>query len=467
MGVVGDNALAQQNQKFLRRFFQKAASFFSRGKGCPVTQTLFFRHALLPAGWASNVRFEIADGRIAVLETAAPAGGEVHDIALPAMPNLHSHAFQRALAGRMETRGTAEESVWAWRDMVDHAALRLDPDDVETIATLAFIEMLEGGFGAVAEFHVLHHAPDGRRYDDIAEMAARLAAAAATAGISLTLFPVFYAHGGFGGLPPRPAQRRLLNDLAAYESILQRCEKLAPVGIAAHSLRAVTLQELDALTRLAQNRLVHIHIAEQGAEVEDCLAWSGQRPVDLLFRHAKVGPNWCLVHATQADAAERQKIAASGAVVGLCPVTEADRGDGIFPAAKFSGAYGIGSDSNLLIGAGDELRMLEYAQRLTSRRRNMLANDAHPATATALYLRAVAGGAQALGLSAALEAGAPANIVTLRGAEPDIALAQMVFCRGPIDTVWVQGQKRVTGGHHPLAAQARRKFSRVVKKFLG
>ena len=429
-------------------------------------ETLFFRHALLPAGWTENVRLEIAAGRIAVLESAAPAGGEIHDIALPAMPNLHSHAYQRALAGRMEARGTTQDSDWAWRDMVDHAALHLDPDDVEAIATLAFIEMLESGFGSVAEFHVLHHAPDGRPYDDIAEMAARLAAAASAAGIFLVLLPVFYAHGGFGGQAPRPAQRRFLNDLAAYETLMQRCERLAPLGIAAHSLRAVTLQELATLTRLAQNRLVHIPIAEQSAEVEDCLAWSGQRPVDLLFRHESVGANWCLVHATQADAAERQKIAASGAVVGLCPVTEADRGDGVFPAAKFSGAYGIGSDSNLLIGVGDELRMLEYAQRLTARRRNMLANDVHPATATALYLRALAGGAQALGLSATIEAGAPANIVTLRGGEPDIALARTVFCRSPVDTVWVHGQKRVTGGHHPLAAQARRKFNTVVKKLV-
>jgi formiminoglutamate deiminase len=421
---------------------------------------------LLPTGWTENVRLDIAAGHIAVVESAAPPGGEIHDIALPAMPNLHSHAFQRALAGRMEARGTTQDSVWAWRDMVDHAALRLDPDDVEAIATLAFIEMLEGGFGSVAEFHVLHHAPDGRPYDDIAEMAARLAAAAAAAGIFLVLLPVFYAHGGFGGQAPRPAQRRFLNDLATYETLMQRCERLAPLGIALQSLRAVTLPELAALTRLAQNRLVHIPIAEQSAEVEDCLAWSGQRPVDLLFRHANVGANWCLVHATQADTAERQKIAASGAVVGLCPVTEADRGDGVFPAAKFAGAYGIGSDSNLLIGVGDELRMLEYAQRLTARRRNMLANDVHPATVTALYLRALAGGAQALGLSATLEAGAPANIVTLRGDEPDIALARMVFCRGPIDTVWVHGQKRVTGGHHPLAAQARRKFNTVLKKLV-
>ena len=437
-----------------------------RKKGFPVTQTLFFRHALLPEGWARNVRLEIAEGHIAALEIAAPGGGETHDIALPAMPNLHSYAFQRAMAGHTETRGTQEDSFWTWREMMYRVALRLDPDDVEAIATLAFIEMLEGGFGAVAEFHTLHHAPDGRPYGNIAEMAARLAAAAATAGIFLVLLPVFYAHDGFGGQAPRPVQRRFVNDLAAYETLVQRCEKLAPVGIAPHSLRAVTLQELAALSRLAENRLVHIHIAERSAEVEDCLAWSGQRPVDLLFRHAPVGKNWCLVHATQADAAERQKIAASGAVVGLCPVTEADLGDGIFPAAKFSGAYGVGSDSNVLIGVGEELRLLEYSQRLVSRRRNVLASASHSATATALYLEAAAGGAQALGISAALTAGAPANIVTLRGAEPDIALAQMVFCRSPIDTVWVHGLKRISGGHHLLAAQARRKFNAVLKKLV-
>ncbi len=431
-----------------------------------MAQNVFFRHALLPSGWAANVRIAIEDGRIATVETDAAPEGDIHDIALPAMPNLHSHTFQRAMAGLTETRGASEDSFWTWRDVMYRFALRMDPDDVETVATLAFIEMLETGFGAVAEFHYLHHAPDGRPYGDIAEMATRIAAAANTAGIDLLLLPAFYAHGGFGGQAPTSAQRRFLNDLDSYTKLFMRCKQLAATGIAPHSLRAVTLDELAALIRLAENRPFHIHIAEQIAEVEDCLAWSGQRPVDLLFRHAAVGKNWCLVHATQADAAERQKIAASGAVVGLCPVTEADLGDGIFPAAKFTGGYGIGSDSNLLIGVAEELRMLEYSQRLTARRRNVLANDTERATATALYRRALAGGAQALGMQAALSPGAPANIVTLCGAAPDIALAQWVFCRRKIDAVWVRGRQRVTAGRHHAAARYQEKFDAVVKKLV-
>ena len=425
-------------------------------------QKLFFRHALLPTGWAADVLITTADGRIAALETGAAPEGAAHAIALPGLPNLHSHSFQRGLSGLTESRGDSTDSFWSWRELMYRFALRMSPDDVEAVATQAFIEMLEGGFTAVAEFHYLHHAPDGSPYDNVAEMASRIAAAAVTAGIDLRLLPVFYAHAGFGGKPPAPAQRRFVNSLDSYAKLLEACTKFSATGVAPHSLRAVTPEELSSLARLAGEEPLHIHIAEQTAEVDDCLAFSGLRPVEFLLRHADVQRNWCLVHATHADAAERAAIAAAGAVIGLCPITEANLGDGIFPAHDYPGAWGIGSDSNVLISAAEELRMLEYSQRLLTRQRNVLAS------ATAMVQRAVSGGAQAMGRAAGLTLGAPANIVSLVGDSPDIALARSVFsARAPvIGDVWVRGEKRVCNGRHPLAAQSQTRFDATVRKLL-
>jgi formimidoylglutamate deiminase len=434
-----------------------------------VGEELFFRHALLPKGWAGNVRITVADGMITAVSSGVAPAGEQYGIALPGMPNLHSHSFQRAIAGLTESRGDTADSFWTWRDLMYRFALRMDPDDIETVATQAFVEMLEGGFSSVAEFHYLHHAPDGKPYADVAEMAVRIAAAASATGMDLTLLPVFYAHAGFGGIPPAPAQRRFVNDLESYTKIYERCARISAAGIAPHSLRAVTSEELDALADMAGHKTpLHIHIAEQTGEVSECMAWSGMRPIEWLLHHANPGRNWCLVHATHADPAERAGIAASGAVVGLCPITEANLGDGIFHTRDFSGAYGIGSDSNVLIGVAEELRMLEYSQRLFFRKRNVLANGTIRATAAAMYLNAAAGGARALGVAGGIAKGAPANIVTLAGDDPDIALAQWVFStRAPaVENVWVRGRKRVTDGRHELAELSKKRFDAVVKKLI-
>jgi formiminoglutamate deiminase len=433
-----------------------------------VSNALFFQHAWLPSGWARDVRIEVSGGRItAVTPDSVPGDAARHGIALPGMPNLHSHSFQRAISGLTEYHagGAGAENFWSWREVMYRFALRLSPEQIEAIATLAFIEMLESGFTTVAEFHYLHHAPDGAPYDNIAEMAERIAAAAQTAGISVLLLPVFYAHGGFGGAPANAGQRRFLNDLDSYERLFHACEKLAPTGVAPHSLRAVTPEELQVLTALAGERPVHIHIAEQTGEVDDCLAWCGARPIEFLLGSAPVGLNWCLVHATHATPAELAGMAAAGAVAGLCPITEANLGDGIFPAEHFNGAYGVGSDSNVLIDVMQELRMLEYSQRLGQRQRNAMAISSVPHTATALYAQALAGGAQACGLVAVLQPGAPADFLALPAApDPDIALAQAVFGnrRGVALDVWAQGVQVVTNGHHAGAERARARFERVV-----
>jgi formiminoglutamate deiminase len=429
-----------------------------------VVQTLFFQHALLPSGWAENVQISISNGFIASVTPGSAPQGERHAIGLPGMSNVHSHTFQRAIAGLTEYRGgAASDNFWTWREQMYRFGLQMNPDDVEAVATLAFVEMLEAGFCGVAEFHYLHHAPDGRPYDDIAELATRIAAAAAAAGIELLLLPVFYAHAGFGGLAPTPGQRRFINDLDGFARLLDRAKTFARIGIAPHSLRAVTPEELTAVVGMAAGGRIHIHVSEQTGEVEECLAWSGQRPIEFLLGHAPVGPDWCLIHATHADDTERGGMAARGAVVGLCPMTEANLGDGIFPAHDYPGAIGIGTDSNILISVAEELRMLEYVQRLTRRQRNVMAGGG--ATATALFTRAVSGGAQALDSVAALAPAAPANIISLAGETPDIALAKFMFCAGAgVQDVWVRGTKRVSGGQHALAASSRARFDAVVKR---
>jgi len=446
-----------------------------------VRSELFFRHALLPTGWEANLRVEIENGFIAGLTANAARSGETHAIALPGMPNLHSHTFQRAFAGLTETRGATADSFWSWREQMYRFALRMSPEDIEAVATLAFIEMLEGGFCSVAEFHYLHHDTDGGHYAEIAENSVRIAAAAATSGIDLTLLPVFYAHSGFGGLPPVSGQRRFICGLDDFEKLYGRCQEItatmpgARTGIAPHSLRAVTPEELSALIAQAGDAPFHIHIAEQTKEVADCLAWSGARPIEWLLGHAQLNPNWCLIHATHANVAEREGMAKAGAVIGLCPITEANLGDGIFHTQSFPGRIGIGSDSNVLIDTAQELRQLEYSQRLMAQSRNVLATEAAPATATALYQRAMAGGAQALGAQAGLQVGAPANIVTLDVAalgpaaeNPDSALNIAVFAaRTPaVDSVWVRGKKLVVDGRHAAADTARKNFNEVIAKLM-
>jgi formiminoglutamate deiminase len=318
---------------------------------------------------------------------------------VPGLPNLHSHAFQRAMAGLTERRGSDSDSFWTWREQMYRFVERLTPDDLEAIAAYAYMEMLEAGFTWVAEFHYLHHQPDGRPYDNIAEMSERIVAAATEAGIGLTLLPVLYRQAGFGGKPPSPAQRRFLNDRDSYARLLQTKVPGGRIGIAPHSLRAVTLDDLKWAAETWRGQPAHIHVSEQTREVEDCLAAHGRRPVDLLMDTVEVDAHWCLVHATHADAGERARIANAGAVVGLCPITEANLGDGLFDVPDFlaqDGRFGVGSDSNVRISAADELRTLEYGQRLIHRRRNVLGDPAR-STGRRLLDLALAGGRQAVG----------------------------------------------------------------------
>jgi formimidoylglutamate deiminase len=457
----------------------------ARGLQSGRATMLWFQSALTPEGWARDVRIVVADGRIARLEqgVAPQPGDERHGVVIPGLCNLHSHAFQRGMAGLAETRGPEGDNFWTWREVMYRFLDRLGPEQVEAITAQAYVEMLERGFTRVGEFHYLHHTPSGAPYANLAELAERVVAAAGETGIGMTLLPVFYAHGNFGGEPPSPGQRRFLNSTDQFARLVEAARgAIAPLhgvnlGIAPHSLRAVTPDELDSVVQLAGDGPIHIHVAEQTKEVDDCLAWSGARPVQWLLDHAAINSNWCFVHATHLTNSETTRLAHSGAVAGLCPITEANLGDGVFPAVDFLGAggvFGLGTDSNVLIDAAGELRALEYAQRLFLRSRNVLAPEAGRSTGRALFEGALAGGAQALGLErTGLREGASADFVSfdlghpaILGKQHDNLLDSWIFAGGALDCVWQRGRKLVSGGRHVRRDPIRQRFRRAIDGLL-
>lgn len=452
-----------------------------------MQQAIHFRQALLPSGWRSEVRIEVdAAGLVAAITESAPAvaADERHAIGLPGMGNLHSHAFQRGMAGLAEVRGSGGDSFWSWREAMYRFVGRLDPLALHAIASMAYVEMLESGFTRVGEFHYLHHDLSGQVFADPAEMSLAALAASAETGIAITHLPVFYAHGGFDGKPASEAQRRFVNDPDGFARLFDSARSAASdvpdalVGVAPHSLRAVTEDELSMLAQLAGPAPIHIHIAEQVREVEDCIAWSGQRPVEWLLDHADVGAAWCLVHATHLTESEMPAIARSGAVVGLCPITEANLGDGLFPAAEFQaagGRYGIGSDSNVLIDLSEELRLLEYGQRLSRRARNVLAADEVRSTGQTIYEASLAGGAQALGAMPGIVVGQPADMISLDADHPSLVsrdgqaiIDSFVFAAGKsaIDTVWRRGKPLVQGGRHVAREAVSRRYRETLAAIL-
>lgn len=445
-------------------------------------------HALLPAGWAQDVRVGVEDGAIVSVEPAAR--GRSNDgvvslpgIALPGLPNIHCHAFQRAMAALAERRGPTADSFWTWRQVMYHFLEHLTPDDIEAIAAFAYKEMLERGFTAVAEFHYLHHDSAGRPYANPAETSERIAAAAAATGIGLTLLPCFYAFGGFGGAAPVPGQKRFLNDPERFLRLVEGARRAiaalpdAKLGIAPHSLRAVTPETLRAVVGAVPTGPIHMHAAEQTQEVDDCVAWSGARPVEWLLANSGIDERWCLIHATHMTEAETRGLASAGATAGLCPLTEASLGDGIFNAATFAEAGGrlaVGTDSQIEITAAGELKQLEYSQRLRHRARNVLATAAGQSTGRALYEAAASGGAVALQRRVgAIAPGARADLVILDAAHPDMVgvegdrwLDAYVFACGhaAIRTVVVGGRTLVDEGRHVGADGIERRYAAVKRR---
>ncbi|MBP1034794.1 formimidoylglutamate deiminase [Serratia fonticola] len=448
----------------------------------------FASRALLPTGWAHNVRLEVdAHGQLAQVTPNTDSDGclRLHGDVVPGMPNLHSHAFQRAMAGLAEVAGNPQDSFWTWRDLMYRLVQRLTPEQVGVIARQLYIEMLKGGYTQVAEFHYLHHTPEGKAYADRGEMTGRLSEAALQAGIGMTLLPVLYSYAGFGAQPAQAGQRRFIQSAESYleqQQVIARQlagQLLQNQGLCFHSLRAVELGQMQQILAASDQALpVHIHIAEQQKEVNDCLAWSGQRPVAWLYEHLPVDSRWCLVHATHLDREELEQLARSKAVAGLCPTTEANLGDGIFPGDSYlhhQGRWGIGSDSHVSLNVVEELRWFEYGQRLRDQRRNRLTTPEQPAVADVLYQQALRGGAQACGTAIGkLAVGYRADWLVLDGEDPYLASApdasilnRWLFAGGKeqIRDVFVAGRQVIEQGRHALQQQSSAEFLQVLKTF--
>ena len=435
---------------------------------------LRFAHALLPLGWANDVAIVLsAEGSIVAVTANETDGREptIPGYAVPGMANVHAHAHQRAMAGLAEVSSTGTDSFWTWRETMYGFALAMQPAELEAVAAQLYMESLLAGFTSVGEFQYLHHAADGSRYERPAEMSLRCLSAAATTGIAITLLPTFYRYAGLKNRPAAASQRRFVNDAAGYLDIVHNIktevlkQNNARLGISPHSLRAVAAEELreviEEFDRLQPSGPIHIHVAEQSREVEECLAATDKRPIEFLLGNFEISQRWCVIHATHMTEAETEELARSGAIAGLCPTTEANLGDGTFNARQFrkeGGVIAVGSDSNISVSVAEELRQLEYSQRLKFQARNVLAGGPSWSTGRTLFEAAATGGARALGQpQGAIASGLRADIVVLDqqhrsliGRSGDNVLDSWIFSGGNacVKDVFVAGQQLVREGQH-------------------
>jgi formimidoylglutamate deiminase len=458
-----------------------------------MPQVYQFERALTPEGWRAPLWVDVDDsGWITAVHLDQPLDARavpVSGAALPGVPNLHSHAFQRALSGRAETSGSGD-SFWNWREAMYRLVSEITPDDVQAIAAQAFVEMLEAGYTSVAEFHYLHHEAGGGRYADLGEMSLRVIRAAKKTGIGLTLLPVLYTGSGFGKDAPLPEQVRFalqpdeLADLVGELHARHAGDADLRFGIAPHSLRPVSEEgialSIEALSRIDPEAPIHVHAAEQPREVEECRAFYGMSPIAWLLDRVGLDRRWCIVHATHADQSELVRLAGSEAVVGLCPTTEANLGDGVFPLRRFldgGGIFGIGSDSNVCSSPAEELRWLEYGQRLRELKRNVAAGAGEPSTGTRLYRTALEGGARALGRPiGAIAPGLRADLVVLDtehpalvAREPERIIDGWIFSAQncPVRDVMVGGRWVVRGGRHAGRDAIASAFGRALHRLYG
>lgn len=433
-------------------------------------QEIFAKRALTPMGWEQDTTLHLEGGRIKTITPGStPCAGAVHvDTLLPALSNLHSHSFQRAMAGMAEFRAPGRDSFWTWRQLMYRFLDHLTPRQIEAIAALVFMEMQEAGFAAVGEFHYVHNQPGGAQYDVVTELSDRIFVAAQATGIGLTHLPVLYSYGGAGCQPMDAGQQRFFNSPDSFGDLVAKLRKTVSrdmpadtvVGIAPHSLRATSPEDLKATLIFAGNHPIHIHIAEQPKEVADISAWLGARPVEWLLANAPVSNQWCLIHATHMTGNETMALAKSGAIAGLCPITEANLGDGPFNGLEFlqhGGSFGVGSDSNIRISLAEELRSLEYSQRLRDLRRNVFTPE-NGSVGTFIYTGAAKGGAQAIGRDAGcISLGKLADLVAIDSTAPALcALAEnqildgLVFAANDdvVTDVWSAGRHQVQDGQH-------------------
>jgi len=455
-----------------------------------MINTLWSASALLPGGWAESVEIRLDElGNITGVTTAKPyIQGERIDVLIPGIANVHSHAHQRAMAGLGERAGPLAgelpDSFWTWRKVMYHYLERIGPQHLFHISAQLYLEMLKAGYTSVGEFQYLHHDIDGQPYDDRAEMSLQCMHAAASVGLGFTALPVLYRYGGFGEAEPLPGQKRFLNDGDDFVRLVESLQDASSndantsVGIAPHSLRAISQPLLtEVIDSCGPGKLaaIHIHIAEQTKEVDDCLAWSQQRPVEWLFNHFEVNQDWCLVHATHMSDTETAMMAKSGAVAGLCPTTEANLGDGLFNAVvyfKAGGRWAIGSDSHISIDPVEELRWLEYGQRLSRRNRNLLVSAQNLNTGRNLLEGALQGGAQACGRKIGrIETGYRADFLAMDAQQPrlygrmqDDLIDSWIFSGNTnlVASVYVGGKKIIDQGHHPEEETIARNFRQTL-----
>ena len=452
---------------------------------------LFLESVLLPDGWHEDVLLGLdGSGIIQTVQIGASsdAADEVfRGAVIPGMPNLHSHAFQRAMVGLSEHSGETADSFWTWRKIMYGFLQSISPEDTEAIAAQLYVEMLKAGYTSVAEFHYLHHDVKGAVYSNLSEMSHRIIAAAQEAGIGLTHLPVLYAHSGFGSLAPNEGQARFVSTMDQYGQLLSGLTAQYKdvnglrFGIAPHSLRAVSPELLVEAIAIVDGfdsaAPIHIHVAEQLKEVKDSVAWSGKRPVEWLLDQGLVNERWCLIHSTHLTSAEVQGMAQSGAVAGLCPTTEGNLGDGIFQSPEYvaaGGALGIGTDSHISLDVTEELRLLEYNQRLKSHERNVMADAPNTSTGRSLYNRALAGGAQALGRKTGrIAIGYQADLLvldtnhpSLYGRSGDEVLDSWIFFNSgnPVKDVYVSGRKVVSEGHHAQEDRIASDFRKAIDR---
>lgn len=449
---------------------------------------LFAKKILLADGWANDQTLTIEQGIITDIISGNVSGAEqVKGVVIPGMVNCHSHAFQRAFAGFSEQGSEGKDSFWTWRNIMYKFLGQLSAEDAQVIASQLYIEMLKMGYTRVAEFHYLHHDIDGNNHSELSAMAQAIFAAAKDSGIGLTLLPVLYRFSGFGPQAATDGQKRFINSVEQFNDLVTECFKLANlqancnVGIAPHSLRAVDksslLTAVEHVRSLDAQAPIHIHIAEQQKEVDDCLAHYGQRPVQWLLDNADLDKHWCLIHATHIDEKERQGIVASEAIAGICPTTEANLGDGIFPTDEFlaeNGTFAIGSDSHISVNPIEELRWLEYAQRLSKQQRALLASSEQKSVGLNLWQKAAAGGAQSTNSNTGvLAVGKQADLLVLDDSQLRLfahddkhLLDSVIFAsqQNLIEDVMVNGHWVIRDGEHALEKVSADRFAKLLAR---
>ena len=449
----------------------------------------FTKRAYLEHGWADNVCFTVENGHFAQVDvnvSPTPADTVLDGPVLPTVANLHSHAFQRLMAGMAEIAANPEDSFWSWRDVMYKTATQLTPEELEVIASKLYIELLKGGFSQVGEFHYLHNQADGQAYSTATALGDAVLNAGSRVGMGVTLLPALYQYAGFGQQPANTGQQRFIQSTEQYIEQYKGYEKrvagstLHKLGVCFHSLRATDFTAMkEVLKAVDSGQPIHIHIAEQNKEVQDCLAFSGQRPVEWLAQEIGLSPRWTLIHATHLSDSEVQSIAQSGATVGICTTTEANLGDGIFPATAYEqagGHWGVGSDSHVSTSLQEELRWFEYGQRLVQQKRNRLYSEQQPHIADHLFAKALQGGNQACDVQLGIRVGHRADFMVWDKTEPFVHSSQskdllnrwlFALSNNPIKDVYVAGSAVITDRQHELDTSVNQAFSKIVDKYFG